>query len=122
MEAITVSFPFRLKVPAVIMAFMDCPPVVAALLGAFAFQSYALVPLSLLVLTLWAKARTRYTALLVGVFYFIGFTHAVPQGVFGYKDIAKYLGKSFSVLGSAEDGPKGCVVCRVRPKNFCLGT
>jgi hypothetical protein len=62
-------------------------PLSSLLLGAFAFKSPQLVPLSLLVLTLWATADSRWSALFVGTFYFIGVTLDVPQVVLGYHDV-----------------------------------
>lgn len=61
--------------------------VAALLLGALAFKASVLVHLSLLVITLWANARSRWTAFIVGVSYFLGVTLAVPQAVCGYQDI-----------------------------------
>jgi len=93
MEAIALSFTLQQKVPTMLVKYAA---LFAALLGAFAFRSHVLVPLSLLVLTLWAITRSRYGAFSVGFFYFIGFTHAVPQAVFGYKDIA--IGQALSAI------------------------
>jgi len=88
MEAIAISSTRKITLAGVMRVLGRSQAVLALLLGALAFKASVLVPLSLLVLTLWANARSRWTAFLVGVSYFIGFTLAVPQAVCGYQDIS----------------------------------
>lgn len=62
-------------------------PFSALLLGASAFRSLYTVQFSLLVLTLWARADSRWSAFLVGSFYFVGVTLELPQVILGYHDV-----------------------------------